>query len=90
MLGDIGVLPIGCGGSVFVFVLLYIVPFLVLQSSVQEESVSCFAFIASQSLVTVHVLWLFLTVPWVALRCVIVVFLDHTHFLFAVLAISKH
>ena len=63
---------------------------LVVQSSVQEESVVCFAFIASQSLVTVHVLWLFLTVPWVALRCVIVVFLDHSHFLFAVLGISKH
>ena len=28
---------------------------------------------------TVSVLWLFLTVPWVDLRCVIVVFPDHTH-----------
>ena len=32
-------------------------------------------------LVTVHVLWLFLTVPWVGLQCVIVVFPDHTHLL---------
>ena len=32
-------------------------------------------------LVTVNGLWLFLTVPWVGLHCVIVVFPDHTHFL---------
>ena len=30
-------------------------------------------------IVTVNVLWLFLTVPWVALQCVIVVFPDYTH-----------
>ena len=33
-------------------------------------------------LVTVNVLWLFLTMPWVGLQCVIVVFPDHTHLLF--------
>ena len=32
-------------------------------------------------LVTVNVLWLFLTMPWVGLLCVIVVFPDHTHLL---------
>ena len=32
-------------------------------------------------LVIVNVLWLFLTVPWVCLLCVIVVFPDHTHLL---------
>ena len=32
-------------------------------------------------LVTVNVLWLFLTVPWVGLQCLVVVFPDHTHFL---------
>ena len=31
---------------------------------------------------TVSVLWLFLTVPWVALQCLIVVFTDYTHFPF--------
>ena len=31
---------------------------------------------------TVGVLWLFLTVPWVGLQCVIVVIPDHTHLLF--------
>ena len=30
----------------------------------------------------VNVLWLFLTVPWVGLQCVIVEFPDHTHLLF--------
>ena len=32
-------------------------------------------------LLTVNVLFIFLTVPWIGLQCVIVVFLDHTHFL---------
>ena len=35
-------------------------------------------------LVTVNVLWLFLTVLWVVLQCVIVVFPDHTHLLFVI------
>ena len=30
---------------------------------------------------TITALWLFLTLPWVGLKCVIVVFLDHTHLL---------
>ena len=34
-------------------------------------------------LVTVNVLWVFLRVLWVGLRCVIVVFPDHTHLHFA-------
>ena len=34
-------------------------------------------------LVTVNILWLFLMVPWVGLYCVIVVFPDHTPFLYA-------
>ena len=33
-------------------------------------------------LVTVSVLWLFLTVPCLGLLCVIVVFPDHTHLIF--------
>ena len=32
---------------------------------------------------TVNLLWLFLAVPWFRLQCVIVVFPDHTHLLFA-------
>ena len=34
--------------------------------------------------VTINVRWLFLTVPWVGLHYVIVVFPDRTHLLFAV------
>ena len=39
-----------------------------------------------ECLVTVgyYVLWLFLTVPWVGLQCVIVVFPDHTYFFYLV------
>ena len=37
-------------------------------------------------LVTVFVLWLFIMVPWVGLQCVIVVFPDHTHLLFYLVA----
>ena len=33
-------------------------------------------------IVTINVLWLFLTVSWVGLQYVIVVFPDHTHLLF--------
>ena len=33
-------------------------------------------------IVTINVLWLYLTVQWVGLQCVIAVFPDHTHLLF--------
>ena len=33
-------------------------------------------------IVTINVLWLFLTVPWYCLQCVIVVYPDHIHFCF--------
>ena len=33
-------------------------------------------------IVTINVLWPFLTVSWVGLQCVIVVFPDHTHLFF--------
>ena len=36
-------------------------------------------------LVTVNVLWLFLTLLWVGLLCVIVVFPDHTNILFVLM-----
>ena len=35
-------------------------------------------------IVTVNILWLYLTVPWVGLQCLIVVFADHTHLLFVI------
>ena len=36
--------------------------------------------LSSWCLVMVSVLWLFLTVAWVRLQCVLVVFADHTYF----------
>ena len=35
-------------------------------------------------IVTIYVLWLFFTVPWVGLQCVTVVFPDHTHLPFGI------
>ena len=35
-------------------------------------------------IVTINVLWLFVTAPWVGLQCVIVVYLDHSHFFITV------
>ena len=38
--------------------------------------------LSCRCIVTIIVLWLFLTVPWVGLQFLIVVFPDHTHLLF--------
>ena len=51
----------------------------------KRELVALFC-LSSWCLVTVIVLWLFLTVPWIDLQCVIVVFPDHTHLLFSLFA----
>ena len=39
-------------------------------------------FLSYRCVVIINELWLFLTMPWVRLQCVIVVFPDHTHLLF--------
>ena len=39
-------------------------------------------FLSYICVVTINFLLLFLTVPWVGLQCVIVVFPDHTHFFY--------
>ena len=72
------------------FVMDYFVTFLVLQSSWRGRDSWLLAFIVLQSLVTVNVLWIFLTVPLVYLQCLIaVVFPDHTHLLFLYLAYNE-
>ena len=43
-----------------------------------EERACCFVLLSYGCHVAVNILWLFLTVPWVGLRCVIAVFPDHT------------
>ena len=47
-----------------------------------EENAGCFAIIVLQMYCYYEFLWLFLTVPWVGLQCVIVIFPDHTHEIF--------
>ena len=41
-------------------------------------------------IVTINVMWLFLTVPWDGLQYVIVVFPDHTHLLLKSKALYRH
>ena len=62
------VLPIDCGSSVlFIFVLK------------RKRKLVALLLLSYRCIVYVNVLWLFLTVLWVGLQCVIVVFPDHTH-----------
>ena len=56
-------------------------PYLLSNHLSEEAKAGCFAIIVLQMIVTVTVLWLFLTVPLFGLQCVIVVFPDHTYFL---------
>ena len=44
----------------------------------KRELVALFQ-LSSRCLVTVDVVWIFLMVPWVGLKCIIVVFPDQTH-----------
>ena len=70
-------------GSVFgpCFVMQNVLSVLVLQSSWWGRE-SWLLYFNCLPDVALSVLWLFLTVPWVGLQCVIVVFPDHTHLLF--------
>ena len=48
----------------------------------RERKLIALLLLSYRCIVTINVLWLFLTVPWVRLQCVIMVFPDHTHLLF--------
>ena len=79
------VLPIVCGSSVFVSVLLCITfyvhsSFAIILKS--KRKLVPFLLLSYRCIVTLYVLWLFLAVPWVGQQCVIVEFPDHTHLLF--------
>ena len=67
---------------VFVLVFITLCPFYVCNHLDKEERACCFVLLSFWGLVTVNVLLLFRSVPWVGLQCVIVVFPDHTHLLF--------
>ena len=71
----------------FVFVLLCITPLSVLVFAVifKRKRKLVALLLLPMYIITINVLWLFLTVPLVGrLQCVIVVFPDHTHLLFTV------
>ena len=45
-----------------------------------ERKLVALLLLSYRCIVTIKVLWLFLTVSWVGLQCVIVVFPDHTYY----------
>ena len=49
-----------------------------------RESCVALILLSYRCIATINVMWFFLTVPWVGLHCVIVVFPDHTHLLLGV------
>ena len=75
-----------CGSSVFVFVLLFITLYpssfaIILK---RKRKLVALLLLSYRCFAIINVLWLFLTVPWAGLQCVIVVLPDHTHILFKV------
>ena len=72
-------LPIVCGSSVFVLLCTTLCQFLVLK---RKRKLVALLLLSYRCIVTITVLCLFLTVPWVGLQFVIVVFPNHTHLLF--------
>ena len=60
----------------------YFVSFLVCNHLEEEERAGCFAFIVLRMSCYCKCSVNLLVVPWIGLRCVIVVFPDHTHLLF--------
>ena len=48
----------------------------------RKRELVAFLLLSYGCLVTVNIIWLFLTVPWVGLKCAVVVFPDHTRLLF--------
>ena len=85
------VLPIVCGSSVFVFVLLCITcvhsSFAIILK--RKRKLVALLLLSCRCIVTINVLWLFLTVPWNNLQYVIVVFPGHTHLLFVITCWGK-
>ena len=67
----------------FVFVLLCIIHSSFAITLKRKRKLVTLLLLSYRCIVAIHVLLLFLTVPWVGLQCVIVVFPDHTHLLFA-------
>ena len=64
--------------SLFWHTLLYVLSSFAIVLTRQGELVTLLV-LSFGCLFTVNVLWLFLTVPWLGMQFVIVVFPDHTH-----------
>ena len=73
-------LPLGCRGSVFGprFVMHYLARFAISRWETESKIPTLLS-----------VLWLFLTVPWIGLKYVIVILLDHTRYHFNELVHQK-
>ena len=54
----------------------------------RKRKLVVFLLLSYKCIVTINVLWVFLTVPWVGLQYVIVIFPDHTRLLFEACAVS--
>ena len=68
--------------SLFCYALLCVHSCFAIILNRKRKLVALLIIIIYRCIVTISVLWLFLTVPWVCLQFVIVVFPDHTHLLF--------
>ena len=75
-----------CNFSMFCCTLLYVPSGFAIILMGMTELV---ALLSLSSWCLLIVVWLFLTVPWVCLQFVIVVFPDHTHLLFLVMISSR-
>ena len=73
--------------SLFWYVLLYVLSRLK-NILMRKRKLFALLLLSFGCLATVNVTWFFLTVPWVGLQFVIVVFPDHTHLLFYAFAPS--
>ena len=69
------VLPIVCGGYVFVFVSIFVL---------QSSELVALLLLSCRCLFNVNVLWVSLMVPWDGIQCLIVVFPGYTRLLFAI------
>ena len=66
--------------SLFWYALLYVLSSFEIILRSKRELVALLL-LSYRCIVTINVLWLFFTVTWASLQCVIVVFPDNTHFL---------
>ena len=67
--------------SLFCYALIYVHSSLAIILKRKRNRVALLL-LSYRCIVTINILWLFLTVPWAGLQCVIVVFPDHTCILF--------